>query len=65
MFSVPGFLLDCCFVGSLDFNFLETQGFFNPQKVKLFAEESTATNSSCSHGTDLSRPPLHLREKNH
>ena len=37
--------LDCYWVGSLDFSFLENNGFFqlNPQKVKLFARGSTAT----------------------
>ena len=40
-------LLDCYWVGSLDFSFWEIKGFcsLNPQKVKLFTGGSTATKS--------------------
>ena len=41
-----GWLLDCSWVGSLDFNFSGKQGFFTkPPNVTLLADRSTATKA--------------------
>ena len=48
LWGFVGVALDCYWVGSLHFNFFGKSRAFplNPQKVKLFAEGSTATKLS-------------------